>query len=57
MKLLGINGDGALGVGESFIGFAEASLTTEEALATTLMDKLHMGYKMNYKTSNERPVL
>lgn len=57
MKLLGINGDGAFGVGESFIGFAEASLTTEEALATTLMDKLHMGYNMNYKTSNERPVL
>lgn len=56
MKLLGINGDGALGVGESFIGFAEASLT-EEALATTLMDKLHMGYNMNYKTSNERPGL
>lgn len=57
MKLLGINDDGALGVGESFIGFAEASLTTGEALATTLMDKLHMGYNMNYKTSNERPVL
>lgn len=57
MKLLGINGDGALGVGESFIGFAEASLTTGEALATTLMDKLHMGYNMNNKTSNERPEL
>lgn len=57
MKLLGINGDGALGVIESFIGFSEASLTTGEALATTIMDKLHMGYNMNYKTSNERPVL
>lgn len=57
MKLLGINGDGALGVIESFIGFSEASLTTGEALATTLMDKLHMGYNMNYKTSNERPGL
>lgn len=57
MKLLVINGDGDLGVRESFIGFAEASLTTGEALATTLMDKLHMGYNMNYKTSNERPGL
>lgn len=57
MKLLGINGDCALGVIESFIGFSKASLTTGEALATTLMDKLHMGYNMNYKTSNERPVL
>lgn len=57
MKLLGINGDGALGVIESFIGFSEASLTTGEALATTLMDKLQMGYNMNYKTSNERPGL
>lgn len=37
----GINGDGAFVVKESFIGSAEASSTTGEALAATIMDKLH----------------
>lgn len=54
MKLLGINGDGVLGVGELFIGFVEVSFIIEEVLVIIFMDKLYMGYKMNYKISNER---
>lgn len=41
MLYVGINGDGAFDVKESFIGFVEASSTTGEALTTTMMDKLH----------------
>lgn len=41
MRYVGINGDDAFGVKESFIVSAEASSTTGEALAATIMDKLH----------------
>lgn len=57
MKLLGINGDGVLGVIELFIGFFEVSLIIGEVLVIIIMDKLYMGYNMNYKISNEWLVL
>lgn len=41
VRYVGINGDGAFDVKESFIWFADASSTTGEALATSIMDKLH----------------
>ena len=41
LRYVGSNKEGKSGVKESLIGFAEASSTTGEALAKTIMDKLN----------------